>query len=97
MATLIFGIICVLASAFLLYFLVQVHRELHGSRGNMTLAAKPYHAHAAILQMRFAVSHKRCPAEIAGPSKESDCRGDVVQLELPDLGPIPLVANQSRR
>lgn len=93
----LFTALCMVACAFLVYFMVHIHKELRrpGANRNRTIGIN--RAQAAVLQMRFAVGHKgTLPSNGNSGKRPGDLR-DVVQLELPDLGPIPLMTNQGRR
>jgi hypothetical protein len=95
----LFTALCMVACAFLVYFMVHIHKELRRSGGNRNRTIGIDRAHAAVLQMRFAVGHKGTLVSKGNGNsakRPGDLR-DVVQLELPDLGPIPLMTNQGRR
>lgn len=98
METTVFMILCGLACGFLVYFMVQIHKELLGSKTKDVHSRQmSYSAQAAVLQMRFAVAHDKRLAVGQPSSSVIGKPREIVQLELPDLGPIPMMGGSANR
>lgn len=97
MERIIFMVLCGLACGFLVYFMVQIHRELLGSKIRRCSREQSYSVQAAVLQMRFAVAHNERHLANGRTSGRMGKAREIVQLELPDLGPIPMMAGSAKR
>ena len=99
METTIFMVLCGLAGGFLVYFMVQIHKELLGSKTKDVHSRQmSYSAEAAVLQMRFAVAHdERRAANGRAAAGRMGKEREIVQAELPDLGPIPMMSGSAKR
>lgn len=96
MERMVFMVLCAFACGFLVYFMVQIHRELLGSKKDAPSRRTSYSSQAAVLQMRFAVAHDERHSANRRAVGQTDKPREIVQLELPDLGPIPMMTGSAK-